>query len=57
MPEVLTWVGDDKMMISGDMPHAEARNNSITEIKERGDISEGQKKKSWERMPKGFFNL
>ena len=39
-------LGDDKMMISGDMPHAEARDNWITDIKERGDISEAQKQTS-----------
>ena len=43
------------MMISGDMPHAEARDNSITEIKERNDISEIQRKRFSARMPKGFF--
>jgi predicted TIM-barrel fold metal-dependent hydrolase len=53
----LTWVGDDKMMISGDMPHAEARDNSITEIKERGDINEIQKRKILGGNAKRFFNL
>jgi hypothetical protein len=57
LPEVLKWIGDEKMMISGDMPHAEARDNSITEIKERTDISETQKKKILGGNAKRFFNL
>lgn len=57
LPEVLKWVGDDKMMISGDMPHAEARDNSITEIKERNDISDEQKKKILGENAKLFFGL
>ena len=57
LPEVLKWIGDDKMMISGDMPHAEARDNSITEIKERSDISETQKRKILGENAKKFFGL
>jgi predicted TIM-barrel fold metal-dependent hydrolase len=53
----LKWIGDDKMMISGDMPHAEARDNSITEIKERNDISGAQKKKILGENAKKFFGL
>lgn len=44
-------------MISGDMPHAEARDNSITEIKERGDISEAQKQKILGENAKRFFGI
>jgi predicted TIM-barrel fold metal-dependent hydrolase len=44
-------------MISGDMPHAEARENSITEIKERNDISETQKKKILGENAKRFFGF
>jgi predicted TIM-barrel fold metal-dependent hydrolase len=57
LPEVLKWTGDDKIMISGDMPHAEARENSITEIKERNDISETQKKKILGENAKRFFGF
>jgi predicted TIM-barrel fold metal-dependent hydrolase len=49
--------GDDKMIISADMPHAEARDNSITEIKERTDITDAQKKKILGENAKWFFNL
>ena len=45
------------MMISGDMPHAEARDNSITEIKERTDITETQKKKILGENARRFFAL
>ncbi len=57
LPEVLKWIGNDKMMISGDMPHAEARDHSITEIKERADISDAQKKKILGDNAKRFFGL
>ena len=45
------------MMISGDMPHAEARDHSITAIKERGDITEPQKRKILGENAKQFFGL
>ena len=57
LPEVLQWIGDDRMMISGDMPHAEARDNSISEIKERSDISETQKRLILGANAKRFFAL
>jgi len=57
LPEVLKWIGDDKMMISGDMPHAEARENSISEIKERSDLTDAQKKKILGENAKNFFGL
>jgi predicted TIM-barrel fold metal-dependent hydrolase len=57
LPEVLKWIGDDKMMISGDMPHAEARDNSITEIKERSDLTAAQKKKILGENAKRFLGL
>ena len=43
--------------ISGDMPRAEARGNSITEIKERTDITETQKKKILGENARRFFAL
>jgi len=57
LPEVLKWAGDEKMMISGDMPHAEARENSISEIKERNHITEAQKKKILGDNAKKFFGM
>ena len=43
--------------ISGDMPHAEALGNSITEINERTDITETQKKKILGENARRFFAL
>jgi predicted TIM-barrel fold metal-dependent hydrolase len=57
LPEVLKWIGDDKMMISGDMPHAEARDNSITESKEKSDLTAAQKKKILGENAKRLFGL
>ena len=39
------------------MPHAEARDNSIAEIKERNDIHEIQRNKILGEIAKRFFNL
>jgi predicted TIM-barrel fold metal-dependent hydrolase len=39
------------------MPHAEARDNSISEIKERNDISETQKKKILGENARRFFGF
>ena len=53
----MKWTGDAKMMISGDMPHAEARENSINEIKEPDDLTELQKKKILGENARRFFGL
>ena len=56
MPEVLTWVGDDKMMISGDMPHAEARDIiRLPRSKNVATSTRFRKKRFLARMPKGFL--
>ena len=57
LPEVLKWIGDDKMMISGDMPHAEAREGSIEELQHRKDVSDAVKEKILWHNPARFYNL
>ena len=45
------------MMISADMPHAAARDNSISEIKERTDLTDAQKREIIGENAKRFFGL
>ena len=57
LPQVLTFLGDDYMMASGDVPHAEARDNCMEEIAEREDISEEQKRKILGENARRFYKL
>jgi predicted TIM-barrel fold metal-dependent hydrolase len=43
LPQVLEFIGADRIMISADMPHGEAREGSVEEIQERTDLTERQK--------------
>ncbi len=45
LAQVLEFVGEDRIMISVDMPHGEAREGTIAEIEERADLSAVQKRK------------
>ena len=45
LPYVLEWVGDDRVMISGDMPHSEARDDAVEEIEARTDLTADQKQR------------
>ena len=43
LPKVIELVGANRIMISADMPHAEARDDSLDEIKDRHDLSDSDK--------------
>jgi hypothetical protein len=45
VPQVIDFVGEDRIMISADMPHGEAREGSVQEIRERTDLSEAVKQR------------
>jgi predicted TIM-barrel fold metal-dependent hydrolase len=45
LPHVLQLVGEDRVMISADMPHLESRENGVAEIRERTDLSDAVKAK------------
>ena len=45
VPQVINFVGEDRIMISADMPHGEAREGSVQEIRERSDLSETVKRR------------
>ncbi|MBI3076425.1 MAG: amidohydrolase family protein, partial [Deltaproteobacteria bacterium] len=57
LPIVLEYLGEDHMMASADMPHTEARENTLEEIKARNDITEAQKEKILSRNAIRFFGL
>jgi hypothetical protein len=45
LPHVLESVGDDRIMISGDMRHSVARDDAVEEIDERTDLTTAQKQR------------
>jgi predicted TIM-barrel fold metal-dependent hydrolase len=57
LPQALELVGDDQVMASADMPHAELRENTMEEIRERTDLSDATKQKLLATNAVRFFNL
>ncbi|HEY7061474.1 MAG TPA: amidohydrolase family protein [Chloroflexota bacterium] len=57
LPQVLDFVGQDRIMISADMPHGEAREGSIEEIRERTDLTEAQKRQILGEAAAAFYNI
>jgi uncharacterized protein len=45
VPQVIEFVGEDRIMISADMPHGEAREGSVQEIRERADLNDAVKRR------------
>ena len=45
LPRVIEMLGEDQVMLSADMPHVEARENSFAEVRERPDLPEAIKRK------------
>ena len=57
LPQVLELVGEDQVLIEGDMPHAEARDTGIQELRERTDIKEDVKRKILRENAIAFYKL
>jgi predicted TIM-barrel fold metal-dependent hydrolase len=57
LPQVLEFLGEDRVMISGDMPHLEAREGVVAEIRERTDVSEAVKAKLLSSNAATFFRI
>jgi len=57
LPQLLELIGEGHVMIEGDMPHAEARETGIQEIRERKDLSEGVKRKILRDNAMAFYRL
>ena len=45
LPRVIEMLGEDQIMLSADMPHVEARENSFQEVREREDLTDSVKAK------------
>ncbi|MBI3078562.1 MAG: amidohydrolase family protein [Deltaproteobacteria bacterium] len=57
LPQVLELVGEDHVLIEGDMPHAEARDTGIQELRERADVKEDVKRKILRDNAIAFYKL
>jgi predicted TIM-barrel fold metal-dependent hydrolase len=57
LPHVLQLVGEDRVMISADMPHLESRENAVAEIRERTDLSDAVKAKLLGANAAAFYRL
>jgi uncharacterized protein len=57
LPQVIDCLGEDKIMVSEDMPHFEEREGSMKELERRSDISDAQKRKILYENPARFYHL
>ena len=57
VPKTLELVGEDYVMASADIPHAEARDNHLAEITERQDIAPHVKEKILTHNPARFYGM
>ncbi len=57
LPCVLEMWGEDRMMLSSDMPHSELRDNAKAEILRRTDVSEAIKKKLLVENARAFYGI
>ena len=57
LPQVIDLIGEDQMLLSTDMPHSELRENAVTELLARTDITETAKRKICYDNPKAFYGL
>lgn len=57
LPKVVDMVGDDHLLLSTDMPHAELRENTVTQLRDRADIADAVKAKICYDNPKRFYAL
>jgi predicted TIM-barrel fold metal-dependent hydrolase len=57
VPKTVELVSEDCVMASADIPHAEARDSHLEEIKERHDLSERVRAKILGENPARFYGL
>jgi predicted TIM-barrel fold metal-dependent hydrolase len=57
LPQAIEVLGEDKLMVSEDMPHLEGREGSVGELEERTDISDAVKHKIITDNPIRFYGL
>ncbi|MEK7878737.1 MAG: amidohydrolase family protein [candidate division NC10 bacterium] len=57
LPQTLAMWGEDRVMLSSDMPHAEQRDNAKDELGRRGDLAESTKRKILVDNALRFYSL
>ncbi len=57
LPQVIELLGEDQMMVSADMPHGEAREDSMDVIRERKDITDQIKRKILGENAARFYKI
>ena len=57
LPQVLEYLGDDKIMVSEDMPHFEERDGSGDDLGARTDITQTQKEKILHRNAAKIYGI
>lgn len=57
VPQVMEFVGENRLMISADMPHGEAREGSVEEIRQRTDLADAVKQKILGDNAAEFYQL
>ena len=57
VPKTIELIGEDHVMASADIPHAEARDNHLAEIAERKDIEARVKEKILTHNPARFYGF
>jgi predicted TIM-barrel fold metal-dependent hydrolase len=57
LPRVLEFVGEDRIMVSADMPHGVGRENAVDEIEERPDLTPAQKQRLLHDNAATFYEL
>lgn len=57
VPKVIELLGEDYVMVSADIPHAEARDNHLNDIADRKDIEARVKEKILTHNPARFYGL
>lgn len=57
LPYVMEYIGEDRIMISADMPHGEARETTVEEIEERTDLSDAVKRKLLHDNAAAFYGI
>ncbi len=57
LPRVVDFIGDDQLPLSTDMPHGELRDNAVSQLESRDDLSDATKRKIRHDNPIRFYGL
>ena len=57
LPQVADFIGEDHLLLSTDMPHSELRDNAVSQLAARNDLSDEAKRKIRHDNPMRFYGL